>query len=135
MVAKPNVKKLLVSAVLVALLCAPMVATALAAPDDVRTPPADMTAVADDGQTLIAPAPQENAAPTSDGNPVLIQQRDANATDDSSTATTDAPAETDPNLIATNTTPDNTAVVVGTLVVALAVAISASVAVVRHYKK
>jgi hypothetical protein len=66
---------------------------------------------------------------------VLIQQRDANATDDSSAAATDAPAETDPSLIATNTTPDNTAAVVGAVVLALAIAVGASVAVVRLRKK
>ena len=135
MLAKANVKKLLVSAVLVALLCAPLVATALAAPDDVKPPAADSSAVTDDGQTLTAPAPQDNDASTSDGNPVLIQQRDANATDDSSAAATDAPAETDPSLIANNTTPDNTAAVVGAVVLALAIAVGASVAVVRLRKK
>jgi hypothetical protein len=113
---KANPKRLLVSTVLIVLLCAPFVSAALA--EDSRTPASDDSAVA-----------------TTDGEPVLIQQRDANATNDNSTAPTDAQAEDEGNLIATNTAPDNTALVAGAAAAALAIAVGACVAVVRLRKK
>jgi len=118
---KANPTKLLVSTVLVALLCAPLVSAAFAAPDY-------------EGRTPVS-AGDSSAVKTPDCLPVLIQQRDNNPTKDNSTAPTDAQAGHEPNLIATNTKPDNTAVTVGAAVVALAIAVGASVAVVRGRKK
>jgi len=123
MLTKINANKLLVSTLLIAFLCAPMVAIALAAPDD-------------DGQTLISPAPEDEPSPTSDGTPVLIQQRDSdtNATD-SSTTPTEKQSEDEPNLIATNTAAYNTALIAGAIALAAAIALGASIAVIRRRKK
>jgi len=123
MLTKINANKLLVSTLLIAFLCAPMVSMALAAPDD-------------DGQTLISPAPEDEPAPTADGNPLLIQQRDsdANATDSSATPT-EGQFEDETNLIATNTAPDNTVLVAGTVALAAALALVASIALIRRRKK
>jgi hypothetical protein len=128
-----NTKKLLMSTVTIALLCALFISSALAAPDDNRAQAANSPALTDDGQMLIAPAPQDDAATTSDGNPMLIQPRDTNMTDDSATPT-DAQSEDDANLIATNTNTDNTLIVVGAMALA-AIAVGAGVAVVRLRKK
>jgi len=122
MLTKISANKLLFSILLIAVLCAPMVSIALAAPDD-------------DSQTLISPAPEDEPAPMADGNPVLIQQRDTdtNATD-SSTTPTEGQSEDETNLIATNTASDNTALVAVTLALAAAIALGASIIVIRRRK-
>lgn len=129
MLTRINASKLLVSTLLIAFLCVPIVSIALAVPDD-------NSAVVGDGQTLIAPAPEDEPATTSTGDPVLIQQRDSdtNATD-SSAPPTEEQSEDEPNLIAGNTASDNTALVVGTVALAAAIALGASVAVIRRRKK
>jgi hypothetical protein len=119
--AKVTPKKLLVSAAILTLLCIPFVSTASAAPVY-----QDRTPVSGDTST-------EDSNPN--GLPVLIQQQDRNPTSDNSTAPTEAQTGDEPSLIATNTAPDNTALAVGALAVALAVAVGASVAVLRRRKK
>jgi hypothetical protein len=118
---KLSPKKLLVSATLLALLCLSFVSTALA-----QTIPEDRRPVSGDSSS---------AADNPDGLPVLIQQEDSNPTSDNSTAPSDAQTGDESSLIATNTAPDNTALVVGALAVALAVAVGASVVVLRRHKK
>jgi len=124
-------KKLFVSVLLIPALCAPLVSMALAAPDENRAPAAD-SPVADDGQMLIAPAP-EDKGDSSDGN-MLIQPRDSNATSDDSAAGPVDGSEDEASLIATNTS-DNTAVIAGVVLLAVAVAVGASIAVVTHRRK
>jgi hypothetical protein len=114
-------KKLLVSATLLALLCFSFVSTALA-----QTIPEDRSPVSGDSSP---------AADNPEGLPVLIQQQDRNPTSDNSTAPSDAQTGDESSLIATNTAPDNTALVVGGLAVALAVAVGASVVVIWRRKK
>jgi hypothetical protein len=137
MLIKGNAKKLLASTLLFALFCASMVSMALAAPEDNRAQAADSSAATEDGQKLIAPAPQDDPAPTASDNPVLIQQRDGNTntTDNSSANPTDAQPKDEGNLIATNTATDNTAVIIGTSAVAMAILVIVSIIILRRPKK
>jgi hypothetical protein len=129
MLIKTNANKLLVSTLLIAFLSIPLVSMALATPDD-------NSAATDDGQMLIAPAPEDEPAPTSDQSPVLIQQRDSdtNATD-SSTTPTEGKSGDEPNLIATNTKSDSNVLIAGTVAIASAIALGASFAVIRRRRK
>ena len=133
MLIKLKLKKPLVSALLIAFLCAPLVSMAFAAPDDQSQA---ANAAVDNGQNLIAPAPENEETPTSDENPVLIQPRDSstNATDSSATPT-EGGAEDEQNLIATNTGSDNAILVAGAVALAAVIALAASVAVLRRRKK
>ncbi len=123
--------KLLVSAILIALLCAPLISMALAQADENRTPDStgDNSGLTSDNPMLIAS--DDNVTSGSDDEPMLIQPRDSNTTDDASTT---GQTEDEPNLIATNTTPDNTALFVGVGALAAAIAVVA-VAVVYSRKK
>jgi hypothetical protein len=123
---KTNANKLLVSALLFGLLCAPMLSMALATPDD-------DSSVTDDDQMLISPTPEDETS-TSDENPVLIQQRDTdtNATD---STPTEGQSEDEPNLIATNTASDNTVLVAGTIALVAGIVLVASLALTRRRKK
>ncbi len=134
MLKKLKLKKPLISTLLLALLCALFVSIAFAAPDD-QSQAAD-AAMIDGGQNLIAPAPESEGTPTSDGNPVLIQQRDSsnNATDSSATPA-EGGAEDEQNLIATNTGSDNALLVAGAVALAAVIALVASVAVIHRRKK
>jgi uncharacterized protein HemX len=128
MLTKTNANKLLVSILLIAILCAPMVTMAFANPDE-------KSKEADDGQMLIAPAPEDEPAPASDENPLLIQQRDGDTNQtDSSTTPTEGQSQDEPNLISTNTASDNTLLVAGTIALVAAIALAASFVVVRHKK-
>jgi len=133
MLIKLKLKKPLVSALLIGFLCASFVSMAFAAPDD-QSQAAD--AAIDNGQNLIAPAPENAETSTSDENPVLIQPRDSstNATDSSATPT-EGGAEDEQNLIATYTGSDNALLVAGAVALAAVIALAASVAVLRRRKK
>jgi hypothetical protein len=129
MLTATNSKKMLFSALLVVFFCASFISLAFAAPDE-QDPAIDSSATSD-GQ-LIAPAPEEEQTTTSEGNPVLIQERDAdaNATDSSETPTGEA--EDRQNLIAANTGSDNNSLAAGVVALVGVFGLGASVAVVRH---
>ncbi len=128
-----KLKKPLVYALLTALLCVPLVSIAFAEPDG-QSQAAD--AAVDNGQNLIAPAPENEETPTSEENPILIQPRDSstNATDSSATPT-EGGAEDEQNLIANYTGSDNALLVAGAVALAAVIALAASVAVLRRRKK
>ncbi len=121
---KSNSTKLLVSTMLIALLCAPLISMALAQTDDNRVPDStgDNSGLTSDNPMLIAS--DDSVTSGSDEEPNLTQQRDNDAANDTSTT---GQTEDEPNLIATNTAPDNTAMFVGigALVVAIAVVVVA----------
>ncbi len=128
-----KLKKPLVYALLTALLCVPLVSIAFAEPDG-QSQAAD--AAVDNGQNLIAPAPENEETPTSEENPILIQPRDSstNATDSSATPT-EGGTEDEQNLIANYTGSDNALLVAGAVALAAVIALAASVAVLRRRKK
>ncbi len=111
---KINAKTLLLSTVLLALLCAPLIAAALA--DDNRTPASD-----------------DNAVKTPDNAPVLIQPQDSSAVDNSSEVHTQGDEEG--SLIASNTPTDNAILVEVAAFIAFATVVIAAVVVIRRRTK
>ena len=136
---KQKATKLFVSALLIALLCSPLVSMAFAASDDYSTQAAREPGSPVSSGDQIDDNSKDTAITTSDDNPVLIQERDNGTTtgnDDSSISPTEgAQEEGEPNLIATQDTPNNTAVIGAAIALAVAIAIGATVAVIRRRKK
>jgi len=133
---KGNAKKLLVSVLLIALFCSPVISMALATPDAGSAQAPDSSAATDDGQTLYAS--EDNVTTSSNDDPMLIQPREENSTTngDSSAIPTERGESNDENsLIATQTGFDNTAAIVLAVCLAFAVAIGASVVVFYRRKK
>ncbi len=127
---KSNSTKLLVSTLLIALLCAPLISMTLAQSNENRTPDStgDNSDLTSDNPMLIAS--DDSVTSGSGDEPMLIQPQDSDAANDTSTT---GQTEDEPNLIATNTTPDNTAVLVS--IGALAVAIAVVVVAVIYLRK
>ena len=134
---KGNAKKLLVSALLIALFCSPLISMAIATPDDNRAQAPDNSAVTDDGQTLYAS--EDSVTATSDDDSMLIQPREeTNTTNaDSSAVPTESGESNDEknSLIATQTGVDGTAAIVLAVCLAVMVAIGAGVVVFCRRKK
>ncbi|MGE5638126.1 MAG: hypothetical protein ACM3WQ_05400 [Chloroflexota bacterium] len=129
---KSNSTKFLVSTLLIALLCAPLISMVIAQPDENRTPDStgDNSGLTSDNPMLIA---SDNSVTSGSGDePMLIQPRNSDAANDTSTT---GQTEDEPNLIATNTTADNTAVLVGAGALAATIIIVILGAVVYRRKK
>jgi hypothetical protein len=124
----------LVFSVLLIMLCMPLVSMANAASDDVKTqvaPEDASNSTVDDGASYV---PQGNSTTDSEGNPSLIQIRD-NSTiglDNDASTNEEAPSADEPNLIATETTPNNTPFIVAAITLAtIAIGAAAIVALLR----
>ncbi len=133
---KGDAKKLLVSVLLIALVCSPVISMALATPDAGNAQAPDSSAATDDGQTLYAS--EDNVTTSSNDDPMLIQPREDNSTTngDSSAIPTESGESNDENsLIATQTGFDNTAAIVLAVCLAVMVAIGAGVVVFCRRKK
>lgn len=129
---KSNSTKFLVSILLIALLCAPLISMVIAQPDENRTPDStgDNSGLTSDNPMLIA---SDNSVTSGSGDePMLIQPRNSDAANDTSTT---GQTEDEPNLIATNTTADNTVVLVGAGALAATIIIVILGAVVYRRKK
>ncbi len=103
----------------------------LAQPDENRTPDStgNNSGLTSDNPMLIAS--DDSVTSGSGDEPMLIQPRDTDAANDTSTT---GQTEDEPNLIATNTTPDNTAVLVGVGALAMAIAVVVVAVVYRRRK-
>ena len=136
---KQKATKLFVSTLLIALLCSPFVSMAFAASEDNNTQAAREPRSPVSSGDQIDDTSQDNAMTTSEGNPVLVQERDNGTTtgnDDSTISPTEGSQEEDePNLIATQDNPDNTTVIGAAIALAVTIAIGVTVAIVRRREK
>ncbi len=133
---KVDAKKLLVSVLLIALVCSPVISMALATPDDGNAQAPDSSAITDVGQVLYAS--EDNIATSSNDDPMLIQPREENSTTngDSSAVPTESGDSVDENsLIATQTGLDSTAAIVLAVCLGVVAVIGASVVVLRRGRK
>ncbi len=133
---KADPKKLLVSVLLIALVCSPVISMALATPDDGSAQAPDSSAITDVGQALYAS--EDNVATSSNDDPMLIQPREENSTTngDSSAVPTESGDSVDENsLIATQTGLDSTAAIVLAVCLGVVAVLGASVVVLRRRRK
>ena len=133
---KGDAKKLLVSVLLIALVCSPLISMALATPDAGNAQAPDSSAATDDGQTLYAS--EDSVTATSDDDTMLIQPREETNTtnaDSSAGPTESGESNDEDSLVATQTGVDGTAATVLAVCLVVVSAIGASVVVFRRRKK